>query len=67
MTNQNSTLTAVNIRYLLVIRELDTEDKGVRGSDIVALLAETSSAQCMSVRRNETSGTPMKAGDKSET
>lgn len=46
MTNQNPTLTAVNIRYLLVIRELDTEDKGVRGSDIVALLAETSSAQC---------------------
>ena len=41
MTNEGQALTAANIRYLLVIRELDTQQHGVRGSDIAKLLGVT--------------------------
>ncbi len=41
MANGQQPLTAANIRYLLVIRELDTEQRGVRGSDIALRLGVT--------------------------
>lgn len=41
MTNEGQALTAANIRYLLVIRELDTKQHGVRGSDIAQRLGVT--------------------------
>lgn len=41
MTNRNPTLTAANIRYLLVIRELDTEERGARCSDVAKALGVT--------------------------
>jgi len=41
MTNQNPTLTAANIRYLLVIRELDAEKRGARCIDVAKILGVT--------------------------
>ncbi len=41
MTKNGQALTAANIRYLLVILELDTEKQGVRGSDIAKQLGVT--------------------------
>lgn len=41
MTNRNPTLTAANIRYLLVIRELDTEERGARCIDVARILGVT--------------------------
>ncbi len=41
MTNRNPTLTAINIRYLLVIRELDTEERGARCIDVAKILGVT--------------------------
>jgi len=41
MTKEGQALTAANIRYLLVIRELDTQRRGVRGSDIAKQLGVT--------------------------
>lgn len=41
MSNQNPTLTAANIRYLLVIRELDTEKSGARCIDVAKALGVT--------------------------
>lgn len=41
MTNRNPTLTAANIRYLLVIRELDTEKRGARCIDVAKALGVT--------------------------
>ena len=41
MENQQQTLTAANIRYLLAIRELDAGQRGVRGSDIAQRLGVT--------------------------
>lgn len=48
MTNQNPTLTAANIRYLLVIRELDAEERGARCIDVTARLgaAKPGGAAC---------------------
>ena len=41
MYNQQQVLTAANIRYLLVIRELEAVKRGVRGSDIARKLGVT--------------------------
>ena len=41
MTKEGQALTSANIRYLLVIRELDTQQHGVRGSDIAKQLGVT--------------------------
>ena len=41
MTNRNPALTAANIRYLLVIRELDTEKRGARCIDVAKALGVT--------------------------
>jgi Mn-dependent DtxR family transcriptional regulator len=41
MTKDGPALTAANIRYLLVIRELDAQQHGVRGSDIAKQLGVT--------------------------
>lgn len=41
MTNGNPALTAANIRYLLVIRELDTEKRGARCIDVAKALGVT--------------------------
>ena len=41
MTNEGQALTAANIRYLLVIRELETKQRGARGSDIARRLGVT--------------------------
>lgn len=41
MSNEQQALTAANIRYLLVIRKLDTRQQGVRGTDIAKLLGVT--------------------------
>lgn len=41
MTNEQQGLTAANIRYLLVIRELGAEKRGVRGIDIARQLGVT--------------------------
>lgn len=45
MTNQNPTLTAANIRYLLVIRELDTEERGARCVCRIGSLVQAASAE----------------------
>ena len=41
MTKEEQTLTAANIRYLLVIRELETKQRGARGSDIARRIGVT--------------------------
>lgn len=41
MTKEGQALTAANIRYLLVIRELDTRRRGARGTDIARQLGVT--------------------------
>jgi DtxR family transcriptional regulator, Mn-dependent transcriptional regulator len=41
MTNKKPMLTAANIRYLLVIRELDTEKRGARCTDAAKILGVT--------------------------
>ena len=41
MPHAQQALTAANIRYLLVIRELGVQQRGVRGSDIAQRLGVT--------------------------
>lgn len=41
MTNHNQTLTVANIRYLLSIRELDRDGRGVRCVDVADTLKVT--------------------------
>lgn len=51
MSNQKPTLTASNIRYLLVLNELDRDGAGAKSSDVAKCLGVSKPSVCTTIKR----------------